>query len=115
MAIVRPADLKYYTKVRDFCDVHVTGGRAYYPAAVRGCCQAAIPEALSTLLAMLSRACWTLHCFSPRCMPRLQTVTCWPLQQLDCRVSWPGLLWRLPQTWAAVDVADPAASLMQLS
>ena len=34
VAIVRPADLKYYTKVRDFCDVHVTGGRAYYPAAV---------------------------------------------------------------------------------
>ena len=34
VAVVRPADLKYYTKVRDFCDVHVTGGRAYYPAAV---------------------------------------------------------------------------------
>ena len=35
MAIVRPADLKYYTKVRDYTDVHVTGGRAYYQAAVR--------------------------------------------------------------------------------
>ena len=29
VAIVRPVDLKYYTKVRDFTDVHVTGG---YPA-----------------------------------------------------------------------------------
>ena len=37
VAVVRPADLKYYTKVRDFCDVHVTGGRAYYPAAVCTC------------------------------------------------------------------------------
>ncbi|KAK9795209.1 hypothetical protein WJX73_000198 [Symbiochloris irregularis] len=35
VAVVRPADLKYYTKVRDYCDVHVTGGRAYYPAAVQ--------------------------------------------------------------------------------
>lgn len=34
VATVRPADLKYYTKVRDYCDVHVTGGRAYYQAAV---------------------------------------------------------------------------------
>ena len=34
VAVVRPADLKYYTKVRDYCDVHVTGGRAYYQAAV---------------------------------------------------------------------------------
>lgn len=34
VAVVRPADLKYYTKVRDYTDVHVTGGRAYYQAAV---------------------------------------------------------------------------------
>ena len=29
LAIVRPADLKYYTKIRDFTDVHVTGGACY--------------------------------------------------------------------------------------
>ena len=71
-------------------------------------CQAAVSEALSTLLAVLSRACWMLHCFSPRLMPTLQTVTCRPMQQLDCRVSWPGLLWRLAQTWVALGAADPA-------
>ena len=27
VAVVRPADLKYYTKTRDFTDVHVIGGR----------------------------------------------------------------------------------------
>ncbi|KAK9816796.1 hypothetical protein WJX72_005198 [[Myrmecia] bisecta] len=32
VAVVRPADLKYYTKTRDFCDVHVTGDKALYPA-----------------------------------------------------------------------------------
>ena len=31
LAVVRPADLKYYTKTRDFCDVHVIGGRALLP------------------------------------------------------------------------------------
>lgn len=30
VAVVRPADLKYYTKTRDFCDVHVIGGRTAY-------------------------------------------------------------------------------------
>ena len=30
VAVVRPADLKYYTKTRDFCDVDVTGGHAAY-------------------------------------------------------------------------------------
>ena len=49
VAVVRPADLKYYTKVRDYTDVHVTGGRAYYPAAVRlqmFCSAWLIPECL---------------------------------------------------------------------
>lgn len=27
VALVRPADVKYYTKTRDYTDVHVTGGR----------------------------------------------------------------------------------------
>ncbi len=35
VAVVRPADLKYYTKTRDFCDVHVTGGRAAFAHNVR--------------------------------------------------------------------------------
>lgn len=35
LAVVRPADLKYYTKTRDFCDVHVIGGRALLPHNVR--------------------------------------------------------------------------------
>lgn len=30
VAVVRPADLKYYTKTRDFTDVHVIGGRKAY-------------------------------------------------------------------------------------
>lgn len=38
VAVVRPADLKYYTKTRDFCDVHVIGGRtAYAKHTVRLC------------------------------------------------------------------------------
>lgn len=32
--MVRAADLKYYTKTRDFTDVHVVGGRSAYPARV---------------------------------------------------------------------------------
>lgn len=35
LAVVRSADLKYYTKTRDFCDVHVIGGRALLPHNVR--------------------------------------------------------------------------------
>ena len=36
VATVRPADLKYYTKTRDFTDVYVIGGRkAYASHAVR--------------------------------------------------------------------------------
>lgn len=35
VAMVRAADLKYYTKTRDFTDVHVVGGRSAYPARVR--------------------------------------------------------------------------------
>ena len=35
LAVVRPADLKYYTKTRDFCDVHVVGGRALFAHNVR--------------------------------------------------------------------------------
>ena len=34
VAMVRAADLKYYTKTRDFTDVHVVGGRSAYPARV---------------------------------------------------------------------------------
>lgn len=30
LAVVRPADLKYYTKTRDFTDVHVLGGCAAF-------------------------------------------------------------------------------------
>ncbi|EFJ42855.1 hypothetical protein VOLCADRAFT_97014 [Volvox carteri f. nagariensis] len=33
VALVRRADVKYYTKIRDFTDVHVTGGRVAYPAS----------------------------------------------------------------------------------
>ncbi|GIL86775.1 hypothetical protein Vretifemale_15010 [Volvox reticuliferus] len=32
VAIVRPADVKYYTKVKDYTDVYVTGGHVAYPA-----------------------------------------------------------------------------------
>ncbi|GAX82210.1 hypothetical protein CEUSTIGMA_g9638.t1 [Chlamydomonas eustigma] len=32
VALVRPADLKYYTRVRDYKDVHVTGDKIAYPA-----------------------------------------------------------------------------------
>ncbi len=37
VAVVRPADLKYYTKTRDFTDVHVIGGRKAFasPTPVR--------------------------------------------------------------------------------
>jgi len=35
VATVRPADLKYYTKTRDFCDVHVLGLRAAYEHQAR--------------------------------------------------------------------------------
>ncbi|KAL3163301.1 hypothetical protein ABBQ32_009693 [Trebouxia sp. C0010 RCD-2024] len=50
VAMVRAADLKYYTKTRDFTDVHVVGGRSAYPARVgneqypstTACCDAAI-------------------------------------------------------------------------
>jgi hypothetical protein len=44
VAVVRPADLKYYTKTRDFTDVHVIGGRKAYAdhdvrcAALRSSC-----------------------------------------------------------------------------
>ena len=38
MAVVRPADLKYYTKTRDFTDVHVLGLRAAYEHQVRSRC-----------------------------------------------------------------------------
>lgn len=31
VAVVRPADLKYYTKPVDFTDVHVVGGRSAFP------------------------------------------------------------------------------------
>ena len=34
VAMVRPADLKYYTKTRDFTDVHVVGGHTAYPVRV---------------------------------------------------------------------------------
>ena len=34
VATVRPADLKYYTKVRDMTDIHVVGGRLAFPARV---------------------------------------------------------------------------------
>jgi ATP-dependent helicase YprA (DUF1998 family) len=30
LAIVRPADLKYYTKTRDFTDISIVGGRTAY-------------------------------------------------------------------------------------
>ncbi|GIL51561.1 hypothetical protein Vafri_7530, partial [Volvox africanus] len=32
VAIVRPADVKYYTKVKDYTDIYVTGGHVAYPA-----------------------------------------------------------------------------------
>ena len=32
--MVRAADLKYYTKTRDYTDVHVVGGRSAYPTRV---------------------------------------------------------------------------------
>ncbi len=41
---MRPAQVKYYTKMRDYTDVHVTGGGLAYPAASRhaaGCPAAA--------------------------------------------------------------------------
>ena len=38
VAVVRPADLKYYTKTRDFTDVHVLGLRAAYEHNVRRSC-----------------------------------------------------------------------------
>ncbi len=39
LAVVRPANLKYYTRPRDFTDIFVVGGhRAAYPAEVRLCC-----------------------------------------------------------------------------
>ena len=48
VAVVRPADLKYYTKTRDFTDVHVIGGRKAFashnspvralPLSMRSCC-----------------------------------------------------------------------------
>ena len=34
VATVRAADLKYYTKTRDFTDVHVVGGHTAYPVMV---------------------------------------------------------------------------------
>ena len=35
LAVVRPANLKYYTRPRDFTDIFVVGGhRAAYPAEV---------------------------------------------------------------------------------
>lgn len=33
VALVAPADVRHYTKVRDYCDVHVTGGKVAYPTA----------------------------------------------------------------------------------
>ena len=30
VAVVRPADLKYYTKTRDFTDIYVIGGKTAY-------------------------------------------------------------------------------------
>jgi len=39
LAVVRPANLKYYTRPRDFTDVFVVGGhRAAYPAEVTSIC-----------------------------------------------------------------------------
>lgn len=35
VATVRAADLKYYTKTRDFTDVHVVGGHTAYAVKVR--------------------------------------------------------------------------------
>ena len=35
VAVVRPADVKYYTKTVDFVDVLVTGGNVAFPAQVR--------------------------------------------------------------------------------
>ncbi|GFR40698.1 hypothetical protein Agub_g1289, partial [Astrephomene gubernaculifera] len=31
LALVRPADVKYFTRLRDCTEVHVTGGRVAYP------------------------------------------------------------------------------------
>ncbi|KAF5838688.1 hypothetical protein DUNSADRAFT_2383 [Dunaliella salina] len=45
VAIVKPADLKYYTKVQDYTDIHVTGGRVAYPTTYL---QAGIPSANTT-------------------------------------------------------------------
>ncbi|KAL0027014.1 hypothetical protein WJX79_008750 [Trebouxia sp. C0005] len=50
VAMVRAADLKYYTKTRDFTDVHVVGGHTAYPVRIgneqypstTACCDAAI-------------------------------------------------------------------------
>lgn len=36
VAVVRPADVKYYTKTVDFVDVLVTGGNVAFPAEVSG-------------------------------------------------------------------------------
>ena len=33
-AVVRPADLKYYTKTRDYTDISITGGQLAYPLKV---------------------------------------------------------------------------------
>ena len=53
MAVVRPADLKYYTKTRDFTDVHVLGLRAAYehsggPGAGAKATTAAVGDCLVT-------------------------------------------------------------------
>ena len=38
VAVVRPADLKYYTKTRDFTDVYVVGGKTAYHKPKVTCC-----------------------------------------------------------------------------
>ena len=51
VATVRSADLEYYTKTRDFTDVHVVGGHTAYPVRVSICIAMAMQILVACFLA----------------------------------------------------------------
>jgi len=59
VAVVRPADLKYYTKTRDFTDVYVVGGKTAYHKPKVGFCGTCDCLACSAVPGMrLQRSPW---------------------------------------------------------
>ena len=52
---MRPADLKYYTKTRDFTDVYVVGGKTAYQKPKVACCE--LPPPLDALWAPYMHLC----------------------------------------------------------